>query len=125
MEYRIVIEEHRGHRMVHTYIKGELSAEDRSLVGAQAIQAVRSNGLTMSIWDLREATITYSLASIHLAAAHPETEGLFTEMRVAIVYRQNKMEFTHAKLVSQNRGVPNVNYFERLEDAIEWLIGAE
>ncbi|MCZ2126241.1 MAG: hypothetical protein LC099_00515 [Anaerolineales bacterium] len=122
MEYRIVIEEHGGQRMAHTYIKGELSEEDRKRIGIEAIQTVRANGLSLSIWDLSEATITYSFATVHLAAAHPEAEGLYPQLCVAIVYGQNAEAYEHAKLVAANRGHLNISYFANLDEAIQWLI---
>lgn len=125
MEYRIVIEEHAGHKMLHTYIKGMLSSEDRDRVGAEAIQTLKNNGLTRSIWDLREAEILYSLATIHMAVAKVEDTGLHDAMRVAIIYRQNKAEFEHAKTAALNRGIHNLNYFDDFDEGIKWLAEGE
>lgn len=125
MEYRIEIEEHAGQKMVHTYIKGVLSSEDRDRIGAIAIQTLKENGISRSIWDLREATILYSLATVHLAVARVEETGLQNAMRVAVIYRQNKNEFEHAKIVAANRGIYNLNYFDDLDEGITWLAGKE
>lgn len=121
MEYRIEIEEHAGQKMVHTYITGALSSEDRDRVGAEAIKTLNENGLSRSIWDLREAEIQYSLATVHMAVARVESTGLQNTMRVAIIYRQNKMEFEHAKTAAFNRGIHNLNYFDDFDEGIKWL----
>lgn len=123
MEYRIVIEEHAGQKMLHTYISGDLTSEERDRIGAEAIQTLKENGLSKSIWDLREARIQYSLITVHMAVAHVEDTGLNNEMGVAIIYRQNKVEFEHAKTAAFNRGIHNLNYFDNLDEAIGWLAG--
>jgi hypothetical protein len=121
MEYQIMIEEHAGQKMVHTYIKGALSSRDRDRIGTEAIKTMADNGLSLSIWDLREAEIQYSLTTVHMAISNVESTGLNNTMRVAVVYRQNKVEFEHAGTAAFNRGIHNLNYFEDFDEAIRWL----
>lgn len=121
MEYRMVIEEHAGYKMLHTYLTGELTAEDRDRVGAEAIRTLRENGLYHSIWDVREAEVRYSLTKMHMSIVNVQETGLRGDLRVAVVYRPDQEGFEHARTAAYNRSIYNLNYFEDLEEAIQWL----
>jgi hypothetical protein len=117
--------EHAGQKMVHTYIKGELTESDRNRIGAEAIQMLREHHLIRSIWDVREAVLAYSLTSVHLAASNVDSFGFQKGTYAAVIYQNNELEFEHAANVVHNRGIKNVAYFQDLEEGIQWLADRE
>jgi hypothetical protein len=122
MEYSIVLEEHAGQKMVHTYIKGLLSLEARNQIGAETVQMLIDNDITKCIWDLREATLGYSLTEIHQSILNARRDFQGREnSHVALIYQHNRLEFEHARTAAYNRGIPNVDFFTNLEDGIHWL----
>jgi hypothetical protein len=121
MEHRIDIEEHASQQVVHAWLKGPLSEDDRNRVGAEAIAAMRASGASRILWDIREAVLTYPLIGSHKAVLSLEALGLTDDDRLAVIYHLDKRQHEHAKLVAQNRGIFNVGYFESPDDGIAWL----
>jgi hypothetical protein len=126
MEYRMVIEEYMGQSVVHTYIRGPLTMADRDCIGAETIQMLGENDITKCIWDVREAILQYSLWGVHQSILDARDDFRpITKNRVAIIYRHNKTEFEHARVAAQNRGIPNINFFQNFEQGIHWLTRQE
>jgi hypothetical protein len=116
------MEEHAGQRMIHTYMKGLLSIEDRDRIGTETTQKLREAGLTKCIWDVREAELGYSLAEIHQSILRARDDFRERENdRVALIYQNNQLEFEHARIATYNRAIPNVDFFQAIEDGIRWL----
>lgn len=123
MEYKIVIEEHAGQRMLHTYIMGELYEKDRDRISVETIQTLCDCQVNKTIWDVREARLKYSLTKIHMSVMNAEATGLKPQNYVAVIYKNNKREYEHAKLVTQSRSMNNLEYFQNFDEAIDWLAG--
>lgn len=121
MEYRIVIEEYAGQKVVHTYISGGLSEKDRIRIGAETIQILKEHDLHKTIWDVREAHLKYSLTKLHMSVINARTDGLRDENYVALIYRNNEREYQHAKAVTESIGRTNLEYFQDLDEGIKWL----
>lgn len=122
MEYRIEIEEHSGHKVIHTYIKGVVLPEERDRVGKSVIQLMEDKNITRSLWDVREAHMGYSLTNVHVSAENVEEYNFKAEHSVAIIYQHNQEEYKHAQNVTYNRGFTNIAFFQSLEEGIQWLI---
>jgi hypothetical protein len=123
MEYKIVIEEHAGQKILHTYIMGDLYEKERDQISMETIQKLNDSKIHKSIWDVREARLKYSLTKIHMSVVNAEAAGLRPENCVAVIYQNNKREYEHAKLVTQSRSMNNLEYFQNFDEAIHWLAG--
>jgi hypothetical protein len=121
MEYKIVIEEHAGQKMVHTYISGELFEQERDRIGAETIQTLADTHINKSIWDVREAKLKYSLTKIHMSVVNAKANGLKDGNYVALIYQNNKREYEHAKIVTYSIRLKNLDYFQNIEEGIGWL----
>ena len=121
MEYRIVIEEHAGQRMLHTYIVGQLYEKERDRISAETIQTLCDSKVHKTIWDVREAQLRYSLTKIHMSVVNAEAAGLKPQNYVAVIYKNNEREYEHAKLVTQSRAMHNLEYFQNIDEGINWL----
>jgi hypothetical protein len=122
VEYTIVIETHAGQKMVHTIITGDLTEKARDRISAETIQLLNDRGIHKTIWDVREARLKYSLTKIHMAVVNAKTAGLNDENCVALIYRNNQREYEHAKNVTESIKLTNLNYFQSLNQGINWLI---
>jgi hypothetical protein len=122
VEYRIVIEKHADQRMVHTYITGDLYVGARDRISVETIQLLNDEDIHKTIWDMREATLKYSLTRIHESVVNAKTAGLKDENYVALIYRNNQREYEHAKNVTEILKLTNLNYFQNIDQGIEWLI---
>ena len=69
IEYRIEIEEHGASRVVHTHLKGSMSAKERDVAAAATIRKMNEDKITKTIWDMREEP-EYRLVGSHLVATH-------------------------------------------------------
>ena len=125
MEYKIEIEEHAGQRMIHTRITGTLSDKDRNRIGLETVGFMRDNNISKVIWDIREAPLDYALIYSHLAVLNLAALGVRKGDYVAVIYFHNKEHHQHAQNVAFNRGVINVNYFQNIEEGIQWLTDRE
>ena len=125
MEYRIVIEEHAGQKMLHTYIAGELYEKERDRISMETIQKLGDSRVHKTIWDVREAQLKYSLAKIHMSVVNAESTGLKPQNYVAVIYKNNKREYEHAKLVTYSRSMNNLEYFQNINEGIDWLASRE
>jgi hypothetical protein len=122
MEYKIVIEEHAGQKMLHTYIMGELYERERDQISIKTIQRLSESNVHKTIWDVREARLKYSLTKIHMSVMNAEATGLKPENYVAVIYKNNKREYEHARLVTQSRSMNNLEYFQNIAEGIDWLV---
>ena len=122
MEYKIEIEEYATQKMIHTTITGLMSVAERNRVGIETVQKMRDNDVSKVIWDIREATLDYSLIDSHLVVLNVAALGIKNKDCVAVIYFHNKEQHEHAKTVANNRVVSNLDYFQNIDDGINWLI---
>lgn len=122
MEYRMEIEEHTGQKMLHTSVWGEISKEERTRVGAEAFEMMNRNKIRKAIWDIRESVLKSSLSRVHMDVLSVESFEIAKEKYVAIIYRYNEREFAHAQSLSHSVGIDNVEYFQDLDEGIQWLV---
>jgi hypothetical protein len=122
MEYRIEIEEHAGQKMLHTSIRGELSEAERDRIGVEAFEMMNTNNISKSIWDVRESILKTSLTKVHMDALSFESFSLAKGKYVAIIYKNNEREFLHAQSLSHSVEIDNVEYFQDIDQGIQWLM---
>ena len=122
MEYKIEIEEYATQKMIHTTITGLMSVAERNRVGIETVQKMRDNDVSKVIWDIREATLDYSLIDSHLVVLNVAALGIKNKDCVAVIYFHNKEQHEHAKTVANNRVISNLDYFQNIDDGINWLI---
>ena len=125
MEYRIEIEEHGASRVVHTHLKGSMSAKERDVAAAAKIRKMKEGKITKAIWDIREAPLEYRLVGSHLVATHLPELGVTNKVLIAAIYAHNKEQHEHARLAAHNRGIYNSEYFPEIADAIQWLVSKD
>jgi hypothetical protein len=123
MEYQMEIEEHAGQKMLHTTIHGELAEAERNRIGAEAFEMMNMNNISKSIWDVRESVLKTSLTKVHMDALSFESFSLAKGKYVAIIYKHNEREFVHAQSLSHSVGIDNVEYFQDMDEGIQWLVG--
>ena len=123
MEYKIETEEHTTQKMIHTTITGITSETQRNRIGVETVHKMRDNNITKVIWDIREAELDYPLIHSHLAVLNLAALGVKKEDCVAVIYFHNKEQHEHTKNVAYNRNISNIDYFQNIEDGINWLIG--
>lgn len=122
MEYKIVVEDYAGQKMIHTYIYGTLTPEDRDHIGAETVQKLKDNHITKCIWDVREAELSYSIFEVHQSVLKAEGDFYAGKTNnVAIIYRQNRREFEHAKTAAYNRHLSHLDFFQDINEGIHWL----
>ncbi|GAB4316362.1 MAG: hypothetical protein Kow00127_07790 [Bacteroidales bacterium] len=121
MECKIEIVEHFGRKMVHARLKGEMTEEERNRIAIEAIGQMRNHGLNLAIWDIREATLAYSLIGSHKIVLNLSAPGLRPDDRVAVIYQHNREHHQHSARVAQNRGIINLRYFRKPDEGIRWL----
>lgn len=124
MEHRIEIERHGTQVVVHTYLVGVMSANERDAVAHETMSVLRAAGLHKIMWDIRQAPVDYSLIKSHVAVTDMPDMGVTAEDRVAVIYAQDKEQHEHAKTVALNRGFTFVSYFEDEDEALAWLAKA-
>jgi hypothetical protein len=122
MEYRMEIKEHKGQKMLHTSIRGEISTEDRDRIGAEALELMKNRNINKAIWDVRESILKSSLTRVHMDVLSVESFQIAKGKYVAIIYRYNEREFVHAQNLSDSVGIDNVKYFQDIDEGIEWLM---
>jgi len=122
MEYKIEIEEHATQKMIHTTITGTMSVTERNHIGMETVHKMRDNDISKVIWDIREAKLDYSLIDSHLVVLNLAALGIKNKDRIAVIYFHNQKQHEHAKTVANNRVVSNLDYFQNIDDGINWLI---
>lgn len=123
MEYRMEVEEHAGQKMLHTFIRGELSETERNRIGAEAFEMMNNNNISKSIWDVRESILKSSLTQVHMDALSVEAFNLAKGKYVAIIYKNNEREFVHAQSLAHSVEIDNMEYFRDIDEGIQWLAG--
>ena len=121
MEYKIEIEEHGTQKMIHTTITGTMSETERNRVGVETVQRMRENNLSKVIWDIREAELDYSLIHSHMVVLNLAALGITSKDYVAVIYFHNQEQHEHAKTVAYNRSIFNLDYFQDIQEGINWL----
>jgi hypothetical protein len=122
MEYRIEIEENATQRIIHTTIIGTMSEKERNRIGMETVRKMRHDQISKVIWDIREAKLAYPLIGSHQAVLNLGTLGVQSQDRVAVIYFHDQKQHQHAKNVAFNRGILNIDYFQNLEEGIQWLL---
>lgn len=125
MGYKIEIETHAGQKIVHTYIHGSLSGEQHVHIREQTVKTLDENGITRSIWDVREAVFQYSLVRIHMFVVNAKATGLKDGRYSAVIYDDHQREYEHARVLSENLGLKNLSYFRDINQGIHWLVTRE
>jgi hypothetical protein len=123
MEHRIEIEEYEAQKIIHTYITGTMSEEERNRIAVETARKMRDNNITKAIWDIREAVLGYSLVGSHQVVMNLPALGITKDDYVAVIYFHNKEQHQHASTVAHNRGIYNLGYFQNIEEGINWLTG--
>ena len=121
MENRIEIEVYATQKMIHVYILGTLAETERISIGKDIALKCKDNNINKVIFDIREAELGYSLIGSHLAVLSLSDLGMTKNDYAAVIYSRNKEQMEHAKTVAQNHGVLNVNFFQNIDEGIEWL----
>lgn len=122
MEYRMEIEEHAGQKILHTSVWGEISGEERNRIGAEALEMMNKNNISKALWDVRESILKSSLTRVHMDVLSVESFDLAKGKYVAIIYKYNEREFRHAKSLSHSVEIDNVEYFQNIDEGVQWLI---
>ena len=125
MEYKIVVEEHAGQRVVHTSITGTISTADRDRIGLETLHKARGNDLSKAIWDIRDAELNYSLIQSHMMVLNLDALGVTDQDYIAVIYFHNKEQNEHASRVARDRSIVNIAYFESFDEGVAWLVSRE
>ncbi len=121
MNCRVTVETFSSCTVVHSALEGVLTESLRASVAQETLTLARENQITKVIWDIREATLDYSLIRSHAFALDIKSVGVTPSDSVAVVYRNNPEQHEHSSLVLANRGITNVRYFTDIEEAVDWL----
>jgi hypothetical protein len=122
MEYRMEIKEFAGQKMLHTSVRGEITKEERNRVGVEAYEMMNKNNINKAIWDVRESILKSSLTSVHMDVLSIESFNLAKGKYVAIICKYNEREFAHAQGLSHSVEIDNVEYFQDIDEGIQWLV---
>jgi hypothetical protein len=122
MEYQMEIEEYAGQKMLHTSVYGDISKEDRNRIGAEAFEMMNKNNISKGIWDIRESILKSSLTRVHMDVLSIQSFNLAKGKYIAIIYKHNEREYVHAKSLSHSVGIENVEYFQDIDEGIQWHI---
>ncbi len=121
MNYRVTVETFSSCKVVHSVFEGTLTESLRAAVALETLNLARENQITKVIWDIREASLDYSLIRSHAFALDIKAVGITPSDSVAVVYRNNAEQHEHSSLVLATRGITNVRYFTDFEEAVDWL----
>jgi len=122
MEYRIEIEKYKNQKILHVYMSGPMTEKERVNMGKDSTRICRENSINKLIFDVREADLNYSLVDSHQAVLNLSELGITKTDYAAVIYSDNnKEQLEHARNVAYNRGVLNINFFQNLEEGIQWL----
>ena len=121
MEYHAEIEKYANHKMIHVYISGTMSNEERINMGRESTRRGKENNITKYIFDIRAAKLRYSLIDSHQAVLNLPELGITKDDFVTVIYLQNQEQLEHARTASLNRCIGNINFFKNLEEGVEWL----
>lgn len=122
MEVKFLITEYFNVKVIQTTVKGEITISDRNGIALQTIEKMREEKISKIIWDIREAKFAYSLVGSHEFIVDIKQLGVDNSDYLAVVYFNDKQRHEHSKIVAYNRGIVNLQYFQDIDKAIEWLV---
>lgn len=120
--YQIKTEILEGVEFVHTEIEGIMNVESRNKVALEKIKFMREKKIDRVLWDIRNAKLDYTLIGSHMIVTNLDKLGVTEKDRIAVLYELDKEQHEHSKNVALNRGIFNLSYFTRRDEALKWLI---
>lgn len=121
MKRQFKIERYMDQEMIHVYMSGRMTEEERLDMGKASTQLGREKQITKFIFDLRSAILEYSLINSHRAVLNLPELGITPQDYIAVIYQNNQQQLEHAKTVAANRGIIHIGFFKDLDEGIAWL----
>ncbi|MCA9916694.1 MAG: hypothetical protein KC445_02030 [Anaerolineales bacterium] len=121
MKRQFKIERYMDQEMIHVYMSGRMTEEERLDMGKASTQLGREKQITKFIFDLRSAILEYSLINSHRAVLNLPELGITPQDYIAVIYQNNQQQLEHAKTVAANRGIIHIGFFKDVDEGIAWL----
>jgi hypothetical protein len=122
MEYKLIIEEYQGQKQIHAIVTGSMDEQSRDNAIRETVAFARKECIQRVIWDVRDTKLEYSLTGSHIVMEKLKEFGLTYTDRLAIVYKNDRLQHEHGANVAYNRYNNVTVIYDDLEAAREWLL---